>query len=52
MIDVKQLRLGNLVQYANDTYTDRENKIGNGIFMVCLISDDMVKVVMVKKKRA
>ena len=44
MIDVKQLRLGNLVQYANDTYTDREDKIGNGIFRVCLISENVIKV--------
>ena len=44
MINPNELRLGNLVQYANDTYTDREDKIGNGIFRVCLIAENVIKV--------
>ena len=39
-----ELRLGNYVQFDNDTFTDRFEKAGVNVFKVNLISEGLVKI--------
>jgi hypothetical protein len=44
MIQSKELRIGNFLYGADDSYVDRENKIAQNVFKVCLIGDGVVKL--------
>lgn len=39
-----ELRIGNLVYYMDDTYSDREKKIEDNIFKITLVSEKVIKI--------